>query len=63
MGRLGYESEYLHNSEWTQVFSNPRSCKALLDRITDRRTSLECYQFRGTLEVWQKKNPSKEERS
>src|SRR3989441_11126853 len=23
-------------SEWTQVFSNPRLCKALLDRITDR---------------------------
>ncbi len=23
-------------SEWTQVFPNPRLCKALLDRITDR---------------------------
>jgi len=27
-------------SEWTQVFPNPRLCKALLDRITDRATSL-----------------------
>ncbi len=26
-------------SEWTQVFPNPRVCKALLDRITDRATS------------------------
>ena len=26
-------------SEWTQVFPNPRLCKALLDRITDRRIS------------------------
>ncbi|MGA9903488.1 MAG: ATP-binding protein [Terriglobales bacterium] len=26
-------------SEWTQVFPNPRLCKALLDRITDRATS------------------------
>ena len=23
-------------SEWTQVFPNPRLCKALLDRVTDR---------------------------
>jgi DNA replication protein DnaC len=23
-------------TEWTQVFPNPRLCKALLDRITDR---------------------------
>ncbi len=26
-------------SEWTQVFPNPRLCKALLDRITVERTS------------------------
>src|SRR6266480_186070 len=28
-------------SEWTQVFSNPRLCKALLDRITDRAHIIE----------------------
>ena len=46
-------------SEWTQVFPNPRLCKALLDRITDRahiiETGIESYRFRRTLEVRQKK--------
>src|ERR1039458_5442399 len=28
-------------SEWTQVFPNPRLCKALLDRITDRAHIIE----------------------
>jgi len=46
-------------SEWTQVFPNPRLCKALLDRITDRahivETGNESYRFRRTLEVRQKK--------
>jgi DNA replication protein DnaC len=42
-------------SEWTQVFPNPRLCKALLDRITDRahiiETGAESYRFRRTLET------------
>jgi DNA replication protein DnaC len=46
-------------SEWTQVFPNPRLCKALLDRITDRahiiETGTDSYQFRRTLEVRKKK--------
>jgi DNA replication protein DnaC len=41
-------------SEWTQVIPNPRLCKALLDRITDRAhiidTGGESYRFRRTLE-------------
>lgn len=41
-------------SEWTQVFTNPRLCKALLDRLTDRahiiETGSESYRFRRTLE-------------
>ncbi|MGA8490134.1 MAG: ATP-binding protein, partial [Terriglobales bacterium] len=49
-------------SEWTQVFPNPRLCKALLDRITDRahiiETGTESYRFRRTLEVRQKKKAS-----
>lgn len=40
-------------SEWTQVLPNPRLCKALLDRITDRahiiETGTESYRFRRTL--------------
>lgn len=39
-------------SEWTRVFANPRLCKALLDRVTDRahiiETGLESYRFRRT---------------
>src|SRR5713226_5242014 len=49
-------------SEWTQVFPNPRLCKALLDRISDRahiiETGTESYRFRRTLEVRQKKKAS-----
>jgi DNA replication protein DnaC len=41
-------------SEWTQVFPNPRLCKALLDRITDRahiiETGTESYRFKRTVE-------------
>jgi DNA replication protein DnaC len=41
-------------SEWTQVIPNPRLCKALLDRITDRahliETGTESYRFRRSLE-------------
>ena len=41
-------------SEWTQVVPNPRLCKALLDRITDRahiiETGTDSYHFRRTLE-------------
>ena len=39
-------------SEWTQVFPNPRLCKALLDRITDRahiiETGQDSFRFRRT---------------
>ncbi len=49
-------------SEWTQVFANPRLCKALLDRITDRahiiETGTESYRFRRTMEGRQKKKAS-----
>jgi DNA replication protein DnaC len=49
-------------SEWTQVFPNPRFCKALLDRITDRahiiETGTESYRFRRTVEGRQKKKAS-----
>jgi len=41
-------------SEWTTVFPNPRLCKALLDRITDRahiiETGTESFRFRRTRE-------------
>jgi len=46
-------------SEWTQVFPNPRLCKALLDRITDRahiiETGTESYRFKRTLQARHKK--------
>jgi DNA replication protein DnaC len=46
-------------SEWTTVFPNPRLCKALLDRITDRahivETGTESFRFRRTMEKRQKK--------
>jgi len=49
-------------SEWTQVFPNPRLCKALLDRITDRahiiETGTDSYRFRRTMEIRQKKKAS-----
>ena len=48
-------------SEWTQVFPNPRLCKALLDRITDRahiiETGAESYRFRRTVEGRQRRKP------
>jgi DNA replication protein DnaC len=41
-------------SEWTTVFPNPRLCKALLDRITDRahiiETGTESFRFRRSVE-------------
>ncbi len=41
-------------SEWTQVFTNARLCKALLDRLTDRapisETGTDSYRFRRTVE-------------
>jgi DNA replication protein DnaC len=40
-------------SEWTQMFPNPRLCKALVDRLTDRAhiidTGTESYRFHRTL--------------
>ena len=46
-------------SEWTSVFPNPRLCKALLDRVTDRahiiETGTESYRFRRTLEETKKR--------
>ncbi len=46
-------------SEWTTVFPNPRLCKALLDRITDRahiiETGTESFRFKRTLEGRKKK--------
>ena len=46
-------------SEWTSVFPNPRLCKALLDRVTDRahiiETGTESYRFRRTLEEKKKR--------
>ena len=46
-------------SEWTSVFPNPRLCKALLDRVTDRahivKTGTESYRFRRTLEETKKR--------
>ena len=40
-------------SEWSQVFPNPRLCKAVLDRVTDRahiiETGTESYRFRRSL--------------
>jgi DNA replication protein DnaC len=49
-------------SEWTQVFPNPRLCKALLDRVTDRahiiETGAESYRFKRTMEGRAKKKSS-----
>ena len=46
-------------SEWTQVFTNARLCKALLDRLTDRahiiETGTESYRFKRSLDAKQKK--------
>ena len=39
-------------SEWSQVIPNPRLCKALIDRLTDRAhiitTGTDFYRFRRT---------------
>lgn len=49
-------------SEWTQVFTNTRLCKALLDRVTDRATIIETgtesYRFRRTLDQKRAKKTS-----
>jgi DNA replication protein DnaC len=41
-------------SEWTQVFTSARLCKALLDRITDRahiiETGTDSYRFKRTMQ-------------
>ena len=46
-------------SEWTTVFPNPRLCKALLDRITDRahiiETGSESFRFKRSMERRAKK--------
>src|ERR1051326_2803913 len=46
-------------SEWTTVFPNPRLCKALLDRVTDRahiiETGTESFRFRRTGERGKKR--------
>ena len=46
-------------SEWTQVFTNARLCKAVLDRLTDRahiiETGTESYRFRRSIEKHQRK--------
>jgi len=45
-------------SEWTQVFTNARLCKALLDRLTDQahilETGTESYRFRRSLKTLKK---------
>lgn len=50
-------------SEWTQVFTNARLCKALLDRLTDRahiiETGEESYRFRRTLETRRRSGSSR----
>ena len=46
-------------SEWTQVFTNARLCKALLDRIIDRahiiETGIDSYRFKRTLDKKQRR--------
>lgn len=45
-------------SEWTQVFPNPRLCKALLDRVTDQahiiETGTESFRFKRTVAAGKK---------
>ena len=49
-------------SEWTQVFPNPRLCKAILDRLTDRahiiETGTDSYRFRRTLNLSRSARPN-----
>lgn len=46
-------------SEWTQVFTNARLCRAILDRIIDRahiiETGTDSFRFKRSLEKRQKK--------
>jgi len=46
-------------SDWTQVIPNPRLCKALLDRITNRadiiETGSDSYRFPRTVQKRQKR--------
>ena len=46
-------------SEWTTVFPNPRLCKGLLDRATDRahiiERGTESFRFKRTMEGRKKK--------
>jgi len=48
-------------SEWPQVFTNARLCKAMLDRLTDQahiiETGSESYRFRRTLRKKTKTKP------
>jgi DNA replication protein DnaC len=50
-------------SEWTQVFPNPRLCKAILDRLTDRahiiETGTDSYRFKRTLGARQAQSHAK----
>jgi hypothetical protein len=49
-------------SEWPQVFTNARLCKAVLDRLTDQahiiETGSESYRFRRTRSKKQKQSSS-----
>lgn len=49
-------------SEWTKVFPNPRLCKALLDRLTDRahiiETGEESYRFKRTMDLQRQRKGS-----
>jgi IstB-like ATP binding protein len=52
LGRSAFERAQPF-SEWPQVFTNARLCKAVLDRLTDQahiiETGSESYRFRRTL--------------
>jgi DNA replication protein DnaC len=54
-------------SEWPQVFTNARLCKAVLDRLTDQahiiETGAESYRFRRTMEKSAKRDPGRCHRS
>ncbi len=53
-------------SEWTQVFPNPRLCKAVVDRVTDRAhildTGTDSYRFHRTLASRKKKTSGGEDK-
>ena len=54
-------------SEWSQVIPNPRLCKALIDRLTDRAhiitTGTDSYRFRRTTAQRKAGNSDKENQS